>query len=91
MNIFGLALGIACCILIILFVRDEWSYDEFHSDADRIYRVALFEHYEDHDYLNTVTPFRFASMFEDNFAEVETAVRYVEIHESGTKRGCRAE
>ena len=80
-NIFGLALGIACCILIILFVRDEWSYDRFHENADRIYRVALFEHYEDHDYLNTVTPFRFASMFEDNIPEVEAAVRYVETQD----------
>ena len=80
-NIFGLALGIACCILIMLFIRDEQSYDRFHADADRIYRVALYEQYEDHEYLNTVTPFRFASMFEDNFPEVEAAVRYVQFQD----------
>ena len=40
-NIFGLAFGMACCIAIALFVRDEVSYDRFFDDADRIYRVAL--------------------------------------------------
>lgn len=38
-NIFGLALGIACCVLIYLFVRHELSYDRFHDDAERIFRV----------------------------------------------------
>ncbi|RDC65596.1 ABC transporter permease [Adhaeribacter pallidiroseus] len=38
-NIAGLALGIACCLMIFLVVRYEQSYDTFHSKADRIYRV----------------------------------------------------
>ena len=39
-NIFGLATGMACSLLIFLFVKDELSYDRFHSGADRIYRVV---------------------------------------------------
>jgi len=39
-NIFGLAVGMACCLLIMLFVRDELSYDRFHKDANRIHRVV---------------------------------------------------
>ncbi|HTM93385.1 MAG TPA: ABC transporter permease [Flavisolibacter sp.] len=39
-NIFGLATGIACSLLIFLFVKDEMSYDNFHKDADHIYRVV---------------------------------------------------
>ncbi len=39
-NIFGLALGIACSLLIFLFVRDELSYDRFHKNADQVYRVV---------------------------------------------------
>ena len=39
-NIIGLAIGIACCILILLYVRHELSYDGFHERAERIYRVA---------------------------------------------------
>jgi len=38
-NIFGLAAGLATCLLIILYVWDELSYDKFHEKADRIYRV----------------------------------------------------
>ncbi|MEK7729702.1 MAG: ABC transporter permease [candidate division KSB1 bacterium] len=40
-NIAGLALGMASCILILLYVQDELSYDRFHHDADRLFRVAM--------------------------------------------------
>lgn len=39
-NISGLALGFVCCLMILLFIKDELSYDNFHQDGDRIYRVA---------------------------------------------------
>ncbi len=39
-NISGLASGMACSLLIFLFVTDELSYDKFNSGADRIYRVV---------------------------------------------------
>jgi len=38
-NVFGLALGIACCILMLLFVQHEWLHDRFHERSERIYRV----------------------------------------------------
>lgn len=38
-NIFGLAVGVTCCILIMLFVRSEFSYDRWNSKAGRIYRL----------------------------------------------------
>ncbi len=38
-NIFGLGLGIACCLLIFMFVQDELSYDNYHEKGNRIYRV----------------------------------------------------
>ncbi|MGH7493751.1 MAG: ABC transporter permease [bacterium] len=40
-NIFGLAVGVACCVLVILFVRHEGSYDLFHENGQRIFRVNL--------------------------------------------------
>jgi len=40
-NIAGLAIGMTCCILILLFIRYELSYDTFHKDARDIYRVAF--------------------------------------------------
>ena len=39
-NIFGLATGIACSLLIFLFVKDELSYDTFNKDSDNIYRIV---------------------------------------------------
>ena len=39
-NIGGLALGLSSCLLIFLWVQDEWSFDRFHSKANRIVRVA---------------------------------------------------
>jgi putative ABC transport system permease protein len=40
-NVFGLALGVACCVLVFLFVRHEMSYDRFHENGAQIYRVNL--------------------------------------------------
>ena len=39
-NIIGLAIGLAFCIITFLFVQNEWTYDTFHKNADRIYRVS---------------------------------------------------
>lgn len=45
-NIFGLAIGMALCLLILIYVQDELSYDDFHEKADRVFRVVQEE---DHD------------------------------------------
>ena len=46
-NIAGLSLGLACAMLIILYVKDEVSYDRFHANANHIYRI--FEEATDTD------------------------------------------
>ncbi|HNP06457.1 MAG TPA: ABC transporter permease [Cyclobacteriaceae bacterium] len=75
-NILGLGIGIACCILIVLFVKDEWTFDTFHTKADRIYRVWAREDYgKDEVFFYTVTPFPMGPTLKDNFAEVEYQVR----------------
>jgi len=38
-NIMGLSIGIACCFILLLIVRFELSYDRYHEDVDRIYRI----------------------------------------------------
>ncbi len=45
-NIFGLAVGIACCILITLWVRHELSFDEFHANKNNIYQVWINAHFD---------------------------------------------
>ena len=42
-NILGMTAGIAACLLIALYVIDEFSYDRFHANADRIYQVGLYK------------------------------------------------
>ena len=39
-NLFGLAIGMAASLLIILYIADELSYDHFQKDSDRIFRIA---------------------------------------------------
>jgi putative ABC transport system permease protein len=39
-NVFGLAVGMACCIVILLFVQDELSFDRYHENADNLYRIT---------------------------------------------------
>ncbi len=39
-NIAGLAIGMAACILIVLYIQDELGYDRYHRNADRIYRIV---------------------------------------------------
>jgi len=42
-NIFGLAVGITCCILIFLWVQDEFSYDKFHENGNNLYLVGTHQ------------------------------------------------
>jgi putative ABC transport system permease protein len=78
-NISGLALGVACCALILLYTTNEWSFDEFHSKSDRIYRAWVLEDYGEGDvYFNTVTPFVLKPTLEQSIPEVnKIARRYV--------------
>ncbi|MEQ9278338.1 MAG: ABC transporter permease [Balneola sp.] len=78
-NISGLALGVACCALILLYTTNEWSFDKFHSKSDRIYRAWTLEDYGEGDiYFNTVTPFVLKPTLEQSIPEVDQiARRYV--------------
>ena len=40
LNIVGFSIGMACCLLILIYVRHELSYDKYHQDGERIYRIA---------------------------------------------------
>lgn len=55
-NITGLAIGLASCILVILFVKDELTFDQFHENASSIYRPYAIEKEDDQTRVNSVTP-----------------------------------
>jgi len=74
-NMLGLAIGVSCCVLIMLFVRSEFSYDKFHSKADRIYRVWQQEKSEGQEFINTVTPLSAAPVIQSSYPEVEATCR----------------
>jgi len=76
-NISGLAVGMACFILIALYIQKEFSFDTFHDKADRIYRI-LEERpsnlgMEDNIFCTTVAPL--APTLLDEFTEVSHATR----------------
>ncbi len=76
-NIIGLALGMACCILIYFYIQYELSYDKFHEDYQDIYRVITRQEgnvYMGTDYWST-TPALLASTMKNDFPEVIKATR----------------
>lgn len=40
-NVFGLAIGLACSLVILMYVYGEWSYDRHHANADRVYKIGI--------------------------------------------------
>jgi putative ABC transport system permease protein len=86
-NVFGLSLGIASCILITLFVKDELTFDRFHRKASRIFRAYAIEDFGvNQRFFDTTTPFPMGPALKDNFEEVEEMVRLNQIA-SQTKVG----
>lgn len=74
-NIAGLTVGVTCCILILLFVRSEFSYDRHQSKADRIFRLWQHEKAEGQDFVNVVTPIPAGPALKARFPEVEATTR----------------
>ncbi len=79
-NLTGLSIGIAVVILIMLFVKSEWTYDQFHTQSDRIYRAWVKEHFKDQLIFNSVTPLLLGSELKNNFPEVQEAARYFNVN-----------
>jgi putative ABC transport system permease protein len=74
-NITGLAVGIASCLLISLFVLDEFSYDNFHEKGDRVFKVTLERIYPNHSTYYAVIPHSYANVMKRDIPEVEDAIR----------------
>ncbi|WP_018478947.1 ABC transporter permease [Pontibacter roseus] len=79
-NIAGLAAGIAACILIFLYVKDELSYDRHHAKADKIYRVTRDFVSNDGSvslHLGHVAP-PFGPLLEQDFPQIESIARLLQ-------------
>ena len=80
-NIVGLAIGITACILIMLYVQSELSYDKFHENADRIYRVNLYAILSDDEINQPVTNPPLANAMQNEIPEVEEAARITNFNQ----------
>lgn len=76
-KIIGLAIGMASFILIMLYVQYEFSFDDYHSKSDRIYRIVQNNPGESYNGNNTyaTTPSPLAQTLMDEYPEVENATR----------------
>ncbi len=75
-NIAGLALGLTCTILILLFIRNEFSFDQHHSKSDRIHKVLRESELGDQVEVSPMTSGALAPAMRDEIPEVEYAIRY---------------
>ena len=74
-NITGLAIGIACCIIILLFVQNELSYDRHFPNSDRIYRMTLDGKLGENEFLLAVSASPLGETMVREFPEVEKSTR----------------
>ncbi|HUU04544.1 MAG TPA: ABC transporter permease [Patescibacteria group bacterium] len=74
-NIFGLAVGMACSFLILLWVQHETSFDRFHANADRIYRVIMEESHENGVENHPWMPFPLGRALVERFPEIIAVTR----------------
>ena len=73
-NIEGLTLGLASCLLIGLFVRDEKHYDRFVPWGENVYRIYQKAESDESNMIATALP-AFATALQQNFPKVEQALR----------------
>ena len=75
-NLTGLAVGLTCCLLMVLYIQHELSYDKFQAKSDRIVRVTMDYSFNGGEPQKTViTSTQVLPSFKRNFPEVEDGVR----------------
>jgi hypothetical protein len=89
-NVAGLALGMTCCLLIFLVLRQELSYDRFFAKADRTYRVSALVQWNNETVHTGLTPYPLARALRTDFPELETVTQInhggAELVTVGTQR-----
>ena len=80
-NIIGIAIGLAFCILTFLFVHHEWTYDAFHENANQIYRIYVKEKYRSH----SSTPDPLGPALTEAFPDMQTVRLNYDWRKIGTE------
>ena len=74
-NIAGLATGLACCMVILLYVSNESSYDRYHQDADRLYRVLEYRKVPAGEFCSAGISAMVATVLDEHYSQVEETAR----------------
>ncbi|WP_277484857.1 ABC transporter permease [Catalinimonas alkaloidigena] len=74
-NVLGLAIGMACTLLITVYILDELSYDRFHEKVNRIYRLASHLEIGESGFTGAAVSAATADVFKEEIPEVEMVVR----------------
>src|SRR5579862_1306108 len=83
-NILGLSLGLATCLLIIFYVKDELSFDKYNVKADRIYRVDFEVKFGNNSNSYAAVAAPIAGELKKDFPSVEQAIRLRPLYENPT-------
>ena len=75
-NIIGLAVGLATCLLMLFYVTDELGYDKYNDKADRIYRVDGDLKFGGNHFVLAVAPDALGPVLKKDFPQVEQYVRF---------------
>ncbi|HUM46159.1 MAG TPA: ABC transporter permease, partial [Chitinophagales bacterium] len=75
-NIFGLAVGLATCLLIVLFVQHELNYDQYNKNAAHIYRIDGDIQFGGTHFILAVTPPLMSGVLLKDYPEIEKTVRF---------------
>jgi len=76
-NIFGLSIGMACCILILLYVQFEMSFDRYHENSGDIYRLATITQINNIERTYALSPGPSASVLKDDLPEILEYTRVI--------------
>jgi putative ABC transport system permease protein len=74
-NVFGLAIGLTCCILITLFLYHELSYDSYHKNGKRVYQLGTTFVREGKEEITANTPAPMGAVMQQVFPEIEKTAR----------------
>jgi putative ABC transport system permease protein len=74
-NVLGLSTGIASCLLIVMFVKDEFSFDKFHTRGEQIFKVSLERKYPNHSTNYAIIPHSYADVMMRDFPEVQEVLK----------------
>lgn len=81
-KVLGVSIAVAASTLIIIYLNGQLSYDKFHANADRIYRLNLFTNWEGDEVKGARTPPPLGHAFAQNFPEIKAVTRLYPIEKS---------